>query len=167
MTGERFHFLETGEADAGLLFLSKQQDQVRIGCLRGDFGRGDEFHTSWIARHTDLKTPEFRGELDDLVNTLRENGPLKDLASMRAFCAGRPQAKMSEARGFYAFRIDTDRHRYYLRFFPNKGDNQFYIFCYRTDQLVAGRPEPRYSLVYGPNADKRMEAAKRRTTRER
>lgn len=162
MNGEKYPFLETGEADANLLFVSKMQEQARVGCLRGAFHTDKELWRDWIDTRPEWKTQEFRNELSDLVNTLRESGPLKSFAAMQRFCSRHPQAKMSDSRGFYAFRIDTARHRYYLRFFPVKKEYHFYIWCYRTDQLVTGRPEPDYSLVYGPNADKRMRAAVRK-----
>ena len=42
-----------------------------IGHLRADFGSGKEFYSSWDDHHGDLKTPEFKRELDAVINTLR------------------------------------------------------------------------------------------------
>lgn len=167
MSGKIYPFLETSEAEADLLFVTALQEPARIGYLRGDFGRGSAFWTTWFEGRQELKDQAFRDELDELVNALRENGPLKDLAAMRSFCLEHPQAKMSDSRGFYAFRIDTARHRYFLRFFPEKLDYNFYIFCYRAELLQKDLPEPNYSPCYGPNADRRVEASKRRRSHER
>ena len=42
-----------------------------IGHLRADFGSGKEFYSSWDDHSADLKTPEFKRELDEVINTLR------------------------------------------------------------------------------------------------
>lgn len=44
-----------------------------IGYLRGDFGSiGNEFWTTWNDFRDDLKTGEFEGEFDNLINSLRD-----------------------------------------------------------------------------------------------
>ena len=46
-----------------------------IGHLRGDFGSGGkEFFSSWFDHRRDLKTDEFKNELDEVINTLRSEG---------------------------------------------------------------------------------------------
>ena len=43
-----------------------------IGHLRGDFGSGgNEFFTSWFDHRRDLKTDQFKNELDEVINALR------------------------------------------------------------------------------------------------
>ena len=45
-----------------------------IGYLRGDFGAGGkEFYSSWFDRRRDLKTDDFKNELDKVINSLRED----------------------------------------------------------------------------------------------
>lgn len=147
MSGDKYPILEASENEEDLLFTTDRQDQARIGYLRGDFGRGTEFWTTWWDRHEKLKGQDFKDELDDLVNTLRKDGPLKNLQTMQRFCWGHPTAQMSQRAGteYYAFRIDTAQHRYYLRFFPVRGNYNFYIFCYQTDQLERAAPQPSFS----------------------
>lgn len=137
MSDKKYPLLEAGADEESMFFSSNVQDQACIGYLRGDFGRGDHFWTTWWDNQEDLKDQEFKDELDDVVNTLRENGPLKDLPSMRRFCQGHPQARMSPRSGteYYGLRVDTARRRYYLRFFPQRGNYNFYIYCYQTDKL--------------------------------
>ncbi len=149
MSAEKFPFLDVNEGEEEMLFTTALQDQARIGHLRGDFGRGTEFWTTWWDRHTELKGQEFKDELDDLVNTLRKKGPLKNLSAMQKFCQEHPQAQMSARAGshYYAFRINTKQHRYYLRFFPEKTDYNFYIFCYRTDKFEKDLPVPDFSYL--------------------
>ena len=43
-----------------------------IGYLRGDFGAGKEFYTSWFDHQKEYKGEEFKAEFDEVVNTLRE-----------------------------------------------------------------------------------------------
>lgn len=149
MSDKPYVFLEMGEDEEDLLFTTALQDQACIGHLRGDFGRGTEFWTTWWDQHMELMGQEFQDELDELVNTMRKDGPLKDLQTMQRFCWSHPQAQMSPQAGFeyYAFRIDTACHRYYLRFFPVRGNYNFYIFCYRTDKFEQGLPQPSFSSL--------------------
>lgn len=42
-----------------------------IGHLRADLGSGEEFYSSWDDHRGDLKTPEFKRELDQVINALR------------------------------------------------------------------------------------------------
>jgi hypothetical protein len=46
-----------------------------IGHLRADLGSGQEFYSNWDDHYGELKTPEFKRELDEVINTLRF-GPL-------------------------------------------------------------------------------------------
>lgn len=147
MSAEIYSLQEVGIDEEFLFFTNSSQDQACIGHLRGDFGRGTEFWTTWWDRHEELKGQEFKDELDDLVNTLRKDGPLKDLQTMQRFCGGHPVAQMSQRSGteYYAFRIDTARHRYYLRFFPVQENYNFYIYCYQTDKFERAAPQPSLS----------------------
>ena len=134
MSDEKYPLLETGRDEENLFFSSGVQNQACIGHLRGDFGRGTQFYTTWCDQHGGLKDQEFMDELDDVVNTLRKDGPLKDLTAMRRFCEEHSQAQMSPWSGseYYGFRVDTALHRYYLRFCPMEGNYNFYIYCYKT-----------------------------------
>ena len=120
-----------------LSFSGSAEEQACIGHLRGDFGGGTEFWTTWWDHHEELKGQAFKDELDSVVNALREDGPLKDLGSMERFCRSHPKARMSPKAGtyYYGFRVDTAKHRYYLRFLPQQRNYNFYIYCYKTDKL--------------------------------
>ena len=43
-----------------------------VGYLRGDFGSGNEFWTSFFDVNTSLKTEEFKDDLDLVVNSMRK-----------------------------------------------------------------------------------------------
>ena len=137
MSDEKYPLIETGKDEETLFFSSDLQDKACIGHLRGDFGSGTNFYTTWWDHHEELKDQEFKDELDDVVNTLRENGPLKDLPSMQRFCREHPQTQMSPRSGseYHGLRVDTAQHRYYLRLCPMRGNYNFYIYCYKTALL--------------------------------
>ena len=120
------------------LFYSQDEEQDRkngcVGHLRGDFGSGTEFWTTWWPHQNDrLNKEPFKGDLDRVVNWLRQDAyPLKDLQTMQKFCRGYEQcAKIPEASlPAYGFRIDTKRYQYMLRCSPARGDYNFYLYCY-------------------------------------
>lgn len=105
-----------------------------IGHLRGDFGGGQEFYTSWFDHREQYKTDAFKTEFDEVVNTLREKGGTGLFASraeMGEFCREHPEA------GFegnycteYGFKLQTPQHIYMLRCNLNKGDYNFYLYAY-------------------------------------
>lgn len=137
MSDERYPLLEAATDEEPLSFSSGVEEQACIGHLRGDFGSGTEFWTTWWDHQEALKDQAFKDELDNVVNALRKDGPLKDLSGMERFCRGHPRARMSPASGtyYYGFRVDTAKHRYYLRFLPLRNNYNFYIYCYQTDKL--------------------------------
>ena len=142
---QKYPFFDVPEDDVSPLFTTRLQEDARVGCLRGVFD-GDGLSTDWLKGNETLESPAFDAELRDLLATLRSDGPLKNFQFMRQFCHGHPQARMSGRQTFYAFRIDTSQHRYYLRLFPQK--RKFYLFCYQTDQFREGRPEPDFNYLY-------------------
>lgn len=137
MSDERYPLLEAATEEEPLSFSSGVEEQACIGHLRGDFGCGTEFWTTWWDHQEALKDQAFKDELDEVVNALRKDGPLKDLGSMERFCRDHPKARMSPKAGayYYGFRVDTAKHRYYLRFLPRQKNYNFYIYCYKTDKL--------------------------------
>lgn len=108
-----------------------------IGYLRADFGTGGkEFYSSWEDWRKDLKTPEFKQEFDDVINSLREEGDIlhsrKDLSR---YCNDTPQSQMTIEPYFYGVRVDTEQYSYLLRLNPNKGDYNLYCYCYQKKWL--------------------------------
>ena len=103
-----------------------------IGHLRGDFGSGQEFYTSWFDHRREYKTDEFKAELDEVVNTLREkDGLLCTSDSMTRFCNQRPEAEFEgNYCAEYGFKVQTPQHTYMFRCNPNYGDYNFYLYAY-------------------------------------
>lgn len=109
-----------------------------IGHLRGDFGSGgNEFHTTWDDHWEKWKTDEFKAELDEVINTLREDkGLLHSRRDMSAFARKAPDAAFAgNYCTVYGFRADTDKHAFLFRCNPTKGDYNFYCYCYVKEWL--------------------------------
>lgn len=115
------------------LYSDSEKDKERgvIGHLRGDFGSGKEFWTTWWPHQDKLKSQPFKTELDDVINWLRQDfGPLKDMNSMAAYCSLREKdAKVKSTIPAYGFKIETPDCQYYLRCNPTHGDYNFYVYC--------------------------------------
>ena len=116
-------------------YSQSSQIEAQTGCighLRGDFGAGQEFFTSWFEHRGEYKTDEFKAEFDEVVNSLREkNGLLFSRDSMTRYCRQRPEAEMAgNYCTEYGFKLTTDQHTYMLRCNPNYGDYNFYLYAY-------------------------------------
>lgn len=144
MSGEKYPFFDVPEGDVSPLFTTRLQEAARVGCLRGVFDGGG-ITTDWLKGNDGLKSPAFDAELRDLFETM-QNGSLKNFQSMLQFCLAHPHARISGRQTFYAFRIDTRRYRYHLRFSPQKG--KFHIFCYQKDRMREDLPTPDFNYTY-------------------
>ena len=107
-----------------------------MGHLRGDFGSGKQFYTTWWPHQQDaLNTPEFKADIDRTINWLREqpDSPLRDFDSMDRYC--NRYERICAIKGALlpscGFMVKTKRYVYMLRCTPVKGDYNFYIYCYR------------------------------------
>lgn len=119
------------------LYAYSQSSQIEgqtgcIGYLRGDFGAGQEFYTSWFDQRKEYKDDEFKAEFDEVVNTLREkDGLLCSRASMNRFCCQHPEAEFEgNYCTEYGFKVQTPQHTYMLRCNLNYGDYNFYLYAY-------------------------------------
>lgn len=110
-----------------------------IGHLRADFGTdGEGFYSSWDDHCSDLKTDEFKAELNQAIDALRLDsaygGILASRGKMAAYCYGHPASSYGNDREF-GFRADTERYAYMLRLNPNRGEYNLYAYCYVREWL--------------------------------
>ncbi len=121
--------------EAGLFFaLPEEQDAAlgAIGHIRIDFGRGgDEFWHTWHPRgDEELNSPAFKAELTEVMNELREFGPLGNLAAMYRYC-GEHDGKIEGGwRQNYGYFVETEHYRYCLRCSPGQGDYHAYLTAF-------------------------------------
>ena len=90
-----------------------------IGYLRGDFGSGKEFFSSWFDHRRDLKTDKFKSELDEVINALRseEYGLLKSRTDMTQYAAKYPDsAFQGNYATEYGFRADTEKYSFLMAY---------------------------------------------------
>ena len=134
-----------------------QSQQIRgqtgsIGRLRGDFDSGGHgFFTTWEDHNKNLNTPDFKSELDNVINSLRseECGLLKDRVSMSRFAREYPESTMKGSyTAEYGFRVNSDTYSYLIRCNPTKGDYNFYCFCYRREDLDKHISEARQDIRF-------------------
>ena len=133
---EKYQLRPASPDEAGLFYaLPKEKDAElgTVGHLRADFGRhGTDFWTTWWPRGPEeLNSPEFKTEFDDLVNTLRDFGPLKSFNDMHRYCrehGGEIPGGICTQN--YGYIIETESHRYALRCNPQQGDYNVYLTAF-------------------------------------
>lgn len=82
-----------------------------IGHLRGDFASsGYGFYTTWFDTRPQWKTDEFKKELDEVINLLREDkGLLHNRYDMSAFAKHYPESAFAGSYCTeYGFRVDME-----------------------------------------------------------
>ena len=108
-----------------------------IGYLRADMDTdGNSFFSSWNDYREDLKTDEFKAELQEVINSLREEGDiLHSRSDLAKYCFSTPQSRMNTEQDYYGVRVDTKKYAYLLRLNPSPGEYNVYCYCYRRDWL--------------------------------
>ena len=130
----KFEIRPASPDEADLFFALEPEEDARLGAIghvRIDFGRsGDRFwHTWWPRGPEELNTPEFKGELDQVVGQLRR-GVLKDLTNMRRWCYGHGGEISGGWSQNYGYVVETENYRYCLRCNPVEGDYQAYLTAF-------------------------------------
>ncbi len=125
-------------------YSQSQQISMQTGCighLRADMdSNGEGFFSSWDDFRKDLKTQEFKDELDAVINELRADGNfLRNRSALSKYCYSNQEASFGKDslgnEREYGVRVDTDKYAYMMRLNPNKGEYNLYCYCYRRDWL--------------------------------
>lgn len=105
-----------------------------IGHLRGDFdSAGEGFFTSWFDENPEWNNKRFKEILEEAVNSLRfgKDSLLRNRTSMRKYVRNFPESAQEGSYGtLYGFRVDLAEYIFLLRCRPQKGDYDFYCYCY-------------------------------------
>ena len=132
--------------EAGLFYSQADADEDlssgTVGHIRMDFGHGGKefWHTWWPHNDNQFNTQEFKADLQTIVDALRTEGPLRDLATMRTFC-NQNGGKITDDGRSFGYVVDTEHYRYCLRCTPVSGDYQGYLYCYDKRQQELGRQD--------------------------
>ena len=144
--------------EAGAFFAQTPEQDAQMGAIghvRMDFGgSGKEFWHTWHPRgREELNTPEFKAELQQVVDKLRET-VLKDLSSMQRFCCENGGEISGGWSQNYGYVVETERYEYCLRCNPVKGDYQAYLSCYDlNEQKINPAYQPLVGRVHFINGD--------------
>lgn len=120
---------------------SEKDDEIAcgsIGHLRGDFGNGTEFFTTFWVHCYEFRTQHFKDELDIVINNLRKpGGLLNNLQAMTKYCYKHHTVKLTTWNDrTYGYKAESDMYSYYIRCCILRGDYNFYIYCYCRDRLL-------------------------------
>lgn len=152
----RFPLRPASPKEAELFYaLPAEQDAElgTVGHVRIDFGHGGKefWHTWWPRGDEALNSAEFKAELAEVVNELRETGPLRDLSTMYRYCSeheGRIQGGWQQDYGYV---VETENYRYCLRCNPVPGDYQAYLtaFDLRVQRMNMAEQENSQTITMG------------------
>lgn len=108
-----------------------------IGHLRGDFDTdGTAFFTNFFDHQPELKTDEFKAELNIVVDGFRKGHILQDLKTMRKIISQYKDTHPADAReDTHLFEFKSPNFSYFLRCSTLKGDYNFYLYCYDRNLL--------------------------------
>ena len=149
-------------------YSQSSQIEAQTGCighLRGDFGAGQEFFTSWFEHRGEYKTDEFKAEFDEVVNSLREkNGLLFSRDSMTRYCRQRPEAEMvgNYCTEYTRSRVENRSAHLYARCNPNYGDYNFYLYAYVGRFLEHHMEKSQQGIDLSPPATKKSSVSRTR-----
>ena len=142
--------------EAGLFYTAENQDAElgTVGHLRMDFDSGGKgfYHTWWPHNGDRFNTREFKEVLQEFVEAMRKDGPLKDLASMQKFCCQNGGAITEDGRS-YGYIGETEHYRFCLRCTPRPGEYQGYLYCYDLRQQELARQSKLVGRVTFANGD--------------
>ena len=99
-------FRPASREEVGLFYSEPNQtlDEAlgTVGHLRMDFGSGGKefFHTWWPHNEDQFNTGDFKDDLQDVVDALRADGPLKDLSAMSTYCHQNGGAISQDGRSY-------------------------------------------------------------------
>ena len=146
------------QEEAGLFYSDEKQDEVlgTVGHLRIDFGSGGKsFWSTWWPHNSDqFNTPEFKRELQQIVDTLRRNGPLQSLSAMSSYCWTHG-GEISTNDRVYGYIAETEHYRFCLRCNPSPGDYNGYLTAYdlAVQRQNTARDKPLVGRVSYANGD--------------
>ena len=152
----RFPLRPASREEAGLFYSDDQADRAlgTVGHVRMDFGSNGRgfYHTWWPHNGDRFNTSEFKEALQQFVDAMRADGPLKDLPSMDKFCRQNGGAITEDGRS-YGYLAEVGNYRFCLRCTPSPGEYQCYLYCYDLRRQTLDRPVGRVTFANGEHME--------------
>jgi len=152
---EKFSIRPASLDETGFFYalIPEQDEQMgAIGHVRIDFGRnGKEFWHTWHPRGPEeLNSPEFKQELTEVVDYLRET-VLKSLRDMDSFCYSHGGKIAGGLCQNYGYVVETEQYQYMLRCSPYPGDYQAYLNCFdkQAQQMAQEQHTENHEMQFG------------------
>lgn len=127
-------FYSAPDAVSGELDTSRiDEERGTVAHVRGYFDNSGEGLCTTFFGHNDnrLTTPKFTAELKKFMDSLRKDGPLQSVRTLRRFCAENGEGKLpDQARNEYGFISETELYRFCLRLSPQRDVYQVYVYAY-------------------------------------
>lgn len=131
-------FRTATKAEQMYCYTQSMQIMAQTGCighLRADMGSdGLGFYPTWEDHYVRLKDQAFKNEINQVIHALRveeEYGcMLQNRVFLNRYCWSHMDAQMGEFSSDFAFRADTEKFSYLLRFNTNRGEYNLYCYCY-------------------------------------
>ena len=151
MHSKRIMITKPEKNEHELFYSESKAEAACIGHLRIDFGKGDEFWSTWWPHkgetESELNDAEFKETIDHVINTFRKH-LLQDRNSMGSYLKRLPTEKIGEWQGFKA---ECNGYNFYVRCKPQAGDYDCYCYCYDRElleQAMSGQAET-YDIEMG------------------
>lgn len=133
----KFEIRPASSAEAGLFYAQHPAEDEHLGCIghvRMDFDKsGNEFwHTWWPRGPEELNSPDFKSELQEVVDELRLT-VLKNRFAMERFCCAHGGKIDGGYVQNYGYIVETEHYRYCLRCNPSPGDYNAYLTTFDLD----------------------------------
>lgn len=124
-------FEETEQAEG----CSFPQPRRKIGHIRADYDGYRWFSTPWPC-HKELATPEICKEIDRVYEALTAKNALKDLQTLRQFCAAHMEACVCEQyHDEFSFFLKGKTCYFWIRLITRENDYNLYLNAYTRRSL--------------------------------
>ena len=144
MHSKRIMITKPEKNEQELFYSESKVEAACIGHLRIDFGKGNEFWSTWWPHKGEteggLNDAGFKETISHVVDIMR-NHILRDRNSMGVYLKTLPTEQFGDWQGFKA---ECGGYDFYVRCKPQAGDYACYCYCYDKElleQAMSGQDE--------------------------
>ena len=144
MHSKRIMITKPEKNEQELFYSESKAEAACIGHLRIDFGKGNEFWSTWWPHKGEteggLNDAGFKETISHVVDIMR-NHIFRDRNSMGVYLKTLPTEQLGDWQGFKA---ECSGYDFYVRCKPQVGDYDCYCYCYDKDlleQAMSGQDE--------------------------